>query len=222
MYNSNTPKHDELPSNKQLLVATFGALALAFVVLIVSILPAEFGVDPSGLGEKLGLLEMGTIKQQLAEEAAAEQALPQEQPTVAEPVIDTQSPSEADTSQVMSAQVDQASKPALVPTPAAVATRTIVLKPGEAAELKLAMKQDALVSYAWSVNQGHVNFDTHADNASTKYHGYNKGKAVTGDAGTLKAAFDGMHGWFWRNRSKQTVSVQLEISGDYTDIKRVL
>jgi hypothetical protein len=72
------------------------------------------------------------------------------------------------------------------------------------------------------VNQGHVNFDTHADNKQVKYHNYTKGKAVTGDEGTLIAAFNGKHGWFWRNRSNKTVTVVLEVSGDYSHLIRVL
>ena len=41
------------------------------------------------------------------------------------------------------------------------------------------------------------------------YHGYGKGRNKTGDAGTLQAAFDGKHGWFWRNRGNSDVSVRL-------------
>ena len=40
--------------------------------------------------------------------------------------------------------------------------------------------------------------------------------------GVLEAAFDGRHGWFWRNRIKGAVTVTLRTDGDYQDIKRVL
>ncbi len=49
-----------------------GAAALA--VLTVFYLPAEYGVDVTGLGGVLGLTEMGQIKQQLYGEAAADDA----------------------------------------------------------------------------------------------------------------------------------------------------
>lgn len=102
---------------------------------------------------------------------------------------------------------------------------TLTLKPGQAAEVKLVMRKDATVRYDWSTSGGPVNFDTHGDTEGppkNPYYGYGKGKDKTTDAGTLKAAFDGNHGWFWRNRSKGEVSVILKIDGDYQDIKRVL
>ena len=36
------------------------------------------------------------------------------------------------------------------------------------------------------------------------------------------AAFDGSHGWFWRNRGKADVTVTLRTDGDYAEIKRVM
>ena len=52
------------------LMAGGGALA----ILTFFWLPAEYGVDPTGVGGLLGLTEMGDIKQQLAGEAAAQDA----------------------------------------------------------------------------------------------------------------------------------------------------
>jgi hypothetical protein len=65
-----------------------------------------------------------------------------------------------------------------------------------------------------------VNFDNHGDNKSTKYHNYIKGKAVKADQGEITAAFDGKHGWYWRNRSTETVT--LNVSGEYSSLERVL
>ena len=52
------------------LLAGGGALA----ILVLFWLPAEYGVDPTGLGGVLGLTEVGAIKAQLAGEAAAQDA----------------------------------------------------------------------------------------------------------------------------------------------------
>ena len=52
------------------LMAGGGALA----ILTFFWLPAEYGIDPTGVGGLLGLTEMGVIKQQLAGEAAAQDA----------------------------------------------------------------------------------------------------------------------------------------------------
>ncbi|MCV5754355.1 transmembrane anchor protein, partial [Escherichia coli] len=64
----------ELPTIKQLVRSTFIALGTAIVLLITVILPAEYALDPTGMGRVLGLTEMGEIKAQLAQEAEEDQA----------------------------------------------------------------------------------------------------------------------------------------------------
>ena len=36
--------------------------------------------------------------------------------------------------------------------------------------------------------------------------------------GELVAAFDGSHGWFWRNRTTIPVTITLKTKGEYTEI----
>lgn len=65
-------------------------------------------------------------------------------------------------------------------------------------------------------NRGVVNYDAHGDAPGIRYHGYAKGTGKASDEGVLVAAFDGAHGWFWRNRGKEAVTVTLrtnEITG---------
>jgi hypothetical protein len=97
----------------------------------------------------------------------------------------------------------------------------VALQPGQGREIKLGMREGARVTYEWSVEGGVVNSDTHADKPGTPYHGYGKGRAQAGDKGVLVAAFDGRHGWFWRNRGRQPVTVTLRTSGAYQDLKEV-
>lgn len=59
-------------SGPGLLRSTLKAGAVAAAILAVFYLPAEYGVDPTGIGGVLGLAEMGQIKQQLYAEADAE------------------------------------------------------------------------------------------------------------------------------------------------------
>jgi hypothetical protein len=60
------------PSRRQLLFGTAVALLVASLVLIVAVLPAEFGIDPTGAGRLLGLSAMseesGKISAQLMHE----------------------------------------------------------------------------------------------------------------------------------------------------------
>ncbi|MFY7871186.1 MAG: transmembrane anchor protein, partial [Limnohabitans sp.] len=49
---------NELPSAARLLKATAAALAAAAAVLVTVVLPAEYGIDPTGIGARLGLLAL--------------------------------------------------------------------------------------------------------------------------------------------------------------------
>lgn len=46
------------PSIRTLALATLGAALVAALVLVVAVLPAEYGVDPTGLGARLGLTRL--------------------------------------------------------------------------------------------------------------------------------------------------------------------
>lgn len=83
----------------------------------------------------------------------------------------------------------------------------------------------ALRSTIWLENatdRGHLNSDLHADGANKAFTTYLKGRAETDNTGELTAEFDGAHGWFWHNRSDEAVEVTLSVSGDYSEIKRVI
>jgi hypothetical protein len=55
-----------------LIRSTLVAAGAAGAILVLFWLPAEYGVDPTGVGALTGLTEMGEIKQQLAAEAEAD------------------------------------------------------------------------------------------------------------------------------------------------------
>lgn len=214
MYNTDLPTRKELPSTGKLLRSTAIAALLAVALLLTTVLPAEYGIDPTGIGRSLGLTQMGEIKVALAAEASAAETPPtkdiQATPAPAAPIVATVSPAEPTSPEVL---------------PTRQNTVTVKLKPGEAAEVKLTMRKDASVRYEWTSSGGPVNYDTHGDPFSAPkgfYHGYGKGRNETGNTGTLQAAFDGKHGWYWRNRSRAEVTVTLKTDGDYDSIERVL
>lgn len=223
MYNSDTPLRAELPSSKQLLRSTILAAIAALVLLIAVVLPAEYGIDPTGAGRALRLTEMGDIKQQLAAEAAADAAAAA--PAAQSPAAGTLGMATASAAEPPArAAVAAAPK---VPAQAAapkIAWRDempVTLTPGEGTEIKLKMAEGAKAQYAWVVEGGAVNFDTHGD-APGKSISYEKGRGVSSDAGVLEAAFTGNHGWYWRNRGQSSVTVILRTRGDYTEIKKML
>jgi len=75
MFNADKPSLDQLPTTTQLIRSTIIAGLSALAILLTVILPAEYGIDPTGIGRGLGLTEMGEIKKQLAEEAEADRQL---------------------------------------------------------------------------------------------------------------------------------------------------
>lgn len=77
MYNNDIPTRAELPSSAQLIKSTILAIAAAIVILVTVILPAEYAIDPTGIGRALKLTEMGEIKKQLAAEAEADRQIDQ-------------------------------------------------------------------------------------------------------------------------------------------------
>ncbi len=95
----------------------------------------------------------------------------------------------------------------------------ITLQPGEGIEIKLSMNKDTKALFAWAVQGGVVNFDTHGD-ALGRSISYEKGRGVAADEGELVAAFKGKHGWFWRNRGDSAVTLLLQTDGDYEKIER--
>lgn len=205
MYNANKPDPSELPSTGRLLKSTGIAVVVGSALLVTVVLPAEYGVDPTRVGSLLGLTEMGRIKMQLAQDAEAEAGAPPASPP---PVATTPAPTAA------------------APGPEAPAAgRTdetvITLAPDQGAEIKLVMEQGAKVRYVWSSSGGRVNFDLHADRPGTPYHGYGKGSSQRED-GELTAVFTGSHGWFWRNRTDAPVTITLQTTGAYTEVKRVV
>jgi hypothetical protein len=60
---SETTNGQPIPSRQSLLKASLGALAVALVVLVTAVLPAEFGIDPLGTGRLLGLNNLFAAEQ---------------------------------------------------------------------------------------------------------------------------------------------------------------
>lgn len=215
------PPSEALPSSKALLRSTALAVAIAAALLLTAVLPAEYGIDPTGIGKLLGLTQMGQVKAKLAEEAAAPpdaSAHGLTAPTAPAPPGPTATPP-ADAASPVPA--DAAPPPA---PPRRKDEVTLTLRPDQAAEVKLVMVRGARATFRWSVTGGHVNYDTHGDPMDNPdgYHGYGKGKRSTGESGVLEAAFHGRHGWYWRNRSGKEVTLILQTEGDYTDVQRKL
>ena len=222
MYNTDMPTRAELPSTGKLVRSTAIAAVTATAILIAVVLPAEYGIDPTGVGSALNLTEMGEIKTQLAAEAeadAARDAAARAAPATGADATPLPPPAPERQSSLFGA-IGSLFVSSAVAQEMRQDEMTITLAPGEGAEIKLTMQEGEIASFAWVVSEGGaVNYDTHGDGGGQNIS-YEKGRSVSSDEGTIQAAFTGNHGWFWRNRGDAPVSLTLRTSGTYTAFDR--
>jgi len=189
-----------LPSVRLLSWLSLCALLLAAFIAVAVVLPAETDRDPTGLGRMFGLAEMGRIKVALANEAAADAKAADARPNVGE------------------------RRPTTVPGSRWRDSMSITLQPSEGIEVKMSMRTAEKARYAWTTDGGEVYFNMHGEppNAPKDYaaHRYGKGTSAA-ESGELLAAFDGVHGWFWRNRTEQPITITLQTAGEYLVLKEL-
>lgn len=184
------------------------SLVVASVLLLCAVLPAEYGIDPTGAGKAMGLTTLNAPAVPVAAKAITAAPVPTTAPEVA------------------GAADPHAKKPDTVANretaPYQVATREIVLQPGSGVELKARMDKGAALIYAWKTKDGSkIHHEFHGDPAGAQndeYESYIKDDAVSASKGALVAPFTGVHGWYWKNESDKPVTVLLQASGFYTEL----
>lgn len=199
----HTPTQAELPTKQQLNRATLIAAAVASVLLITTVLPAEYGYDPTGIGSVLGLTPMGKMK---AEEAA-------------------QTPGTATTA---AGEGDILMENAAAPVSVGSVGRqtgevTLSLAPNEGTEVKATMNAGDEIQYEWNTGGAKVNFELHGEElgaASSDYTSYAKGTSAS-ESGTFRAPFAGTHGWFWRNRTGSALQITVKAKGTFSKFEQM-
>jgi hypothetical protein len=176
-----------LESKQRLAVAAGAALLGAGLVLVMFVLPAEYGVDPLGTGARLGLVELGaTAKQVEALEASATSTA---QTTI---VVGQDAPFKEET-------VD------------------FTVPPREGMEYKYRLDKGEALLYSWkATGPVNVEFHAEPDGGPRGYaQTYEKADRQAAASGTLTAPFAGIHGWYWENTTDQPVTVTLTSAGYY-------
>ncbi|WP_420548565.1 transmembrane anchor protein [Curvivirga sp.] len=229
MYNENIPTRAELPTSAQLIKSTVIAVCAAILLLFTVVLPSEYGIDHTGVGRILGLTKMGEIKEQLAEEAAADQAKAEtlaiqevkeasalQEQSIARPEKETLVIEETlPEVRINEPVIEEPIKPVIRDK------FEITLAPGVGTEVKLVMPKKGMVAYyEWTSNGAKLNYDTHGDGGGNNIS-YEKGRGVPEDAGELVSAFAGNHGWFWRNRTDKDVTLTLRTWGEYEKLVHI-
>jgi hypothetical protein len=194
------------PTSRRLIASIGAAVLVALIILVVAVLPAEYGIDPTGLGKKMGLTAISAPTRTLqikdvvgGNEKIREVALP-------DPGEPTPLPN-----------------PAVIQLKAAEAQtkiKTIRLDIDEQTEIKAIMQSAQVIVYSWK-SDGEVYTDFHGHNPSMGegFVRYEEQQSGHEGNGSLVAPFDGEHGWYWLNVSDKPVTITLKLTGYFSDIK---
>jgi hypothetical protein len=192
------PNRSSLPNapmrRGRLVAATLGSLALAALIVLGAILPAEFNRDPLGLGRLSGLSRLWAPEDRVVGGEAAGVARARE--------------------------YDAPFRTDLIEIPLgdflAGADRSEL-------EYKVRMRKDATLIYSWEVvgtdEPRDFHFDQHGH--TTPKPGEAMTVATHRQAfglkqhGALTAPFDGIQGWQFSNSSEKPVVVKLRLAGFY-------
>ena len=188
MTNGTTPAPPP-HSGRALIKATIVALVVAGIVLVVAVLPAEFGIDPLGAGRALGLMDLFAAGGD--EEAPAGPATVT--PGLTGPVFNKAYEWRED-------------------------AREFTIAPGTGMEFKYELDRGATMIYSWKAS-GFVDYDFHTEpegKPSSASESFDKGNASQ-RRGAYTAPYDGIHGWYWENTSNRDVKVTLQTAGFYDE-----
>jgi hypothetical protein len=183
-----TTQTEATEARQRIAIAAGAALLAAGLILVIFILPAEFGVDPLGTGARFGLLELGLTGQRVeALNAAA---------------------SDGVAGQAIIVGQERAFQEETI---------DFKIAPHDAMEYKYRLDKGEALLYSWKAS-GPVNYELHAepDGAPRGYaQSYEKGSQTPQASGTLTAPFPGIHGWYWENTSDLEITVRLTAAGFY-------
>jgi hypothetical protein len=215
MSTSQTVVQGDVPSIRVLVTATGVALLVAVIILLVFVLPAEYGIDPLGTGRSLGLTELARATEQPTSQAASATAAPaaSSEKAFINPVV-VPSPT-GDAPSVRDSFLSQPSRFQLD-------AREIILDPGEGMEIKYNMKKGAGLVYSWTASAT-VLFEFHGEpdvkpagrEGTDYYESYELNDKTGGNEGhgTFLAPSTGIHGWFWENKTGKHVTLKLVSAG---------
>jgi hypothetical protein len=186
------------PSRAKLALLVAGGFVVASLITVCAVLPAEFHLDPTGLGAATGLMGLSAAPEAKSAPASA-----------------TTAPGKAAV-QVLAREY---------PTPFRSDTIDIPLKgadsTGSELEYKVKMKAGQTLVYSWSVAAPPEEFYSDFHSQQWPQQGpkevviSHKAGVGVGGNGSMVAPFDGIHGWYLQNQSVKPVVVHLKLSGFY-------
>ena len=205
-----------LPTTRRLLRATALAFFVAGILLVTVVLPAEYAIDPTGIGRMLGL-------DALSSTAVETDAAPIDA-EVREPGLDRNAEAVSNAATAFGASEKQSfATEATFPASGAIRqdAMTVELLPGKGVEVKALLKNGEGLTYHWTASSD-VAVDMHGEREGVKnaWTSYAVETAQRAASGTFIAPFDGTHGWYWLNRGTTPVIVTVSVAGFQSSLYR--
>ena len=95
----------------------------------------------------------------------------------------------------------------------------LILEPFQSLEYKYRLDAGSGMVFSWE-STGPLYVDMHAENTGTENGGeasFRMEEDAQNGMGVYTAPFIGLHGWFWENRTLETVVLRIKSSGFYVD-----
>jgi hypothetical protein len=190
-----------VPTRRGILLSTALAAVIALIILVTIVLPVEYDLDPTGMGEILGLTAIAAANTDESAAAGSMSETPQDTPVAEQYALSTDAPFRTEMIEI-SMQGD------------------------EELEYKFQMRKGQVLVYTWSSGDAEVYYEFHAEPTEGKfpegyYLSYAIGDGATHAHGSLVAPFTGNHGWYFLNLTEHPITVKLEVSGYYTSHRRL-
>jgi hypothetical protein len=205
-----TPFETDPPTVKRLLATTAIALVSAALALVAVVLPAEYNIDPTGIGRAIGLTKINSGDM---------------------PIYELISDVIGGNDGLAEVEIPDFGQPVPLPNPAVfqredgpekVRQISVSIPPGKGTELKAILQRAKVITYSWSTERGDLYVDFHghdpaqSDEFWVRYEELQQGSRSNG---SLVAPFAGEHGWYWLNTNDFPVTVSLTVNGYFDDIK---
>ena len=190
-----TPVQIPVQSKKTLLKASGIAAVIAAVVSVCFILPAEYNIDPTGIGGALGLTALSGVADKSAPAATIATAAPK----------DTVAPEPSEKIVYFTKDMSEYKKDVVI----------ITVPARDGVEYKFDIKQGEKLEYSWQVKGAAMFYDFHGEQKGGNigyYESFTIGTAKS-VKGLFTAPFDGHHGWYWKNETKTDMHVELTTQG---------
>lgn len=197
---------------KELLHGVIIAAAIAAVVLVTAVLPAEYGIDPTGTGKLLGLTDLHQPQENAVQAASTDGFANTEAIATSLSTVAAKGEERALT---ITARQNAAYRSD---------TMEVTLPPGKGLEVKTHLAKGQALVYTWKTTNGELVLqDFHGEPpeaGKNEFESFIQDKAASESRGVLIAPFTGEHGWYWKNKTAAPVTLILQASGFYTDIVR--